>query len=152
MIFGLTAFGAVHFLLGLTSIGLGARILMRRKGTRGHKSEGRWFFFAMVWLNIAGLMVHQDARGYGLFHLLAGLSLAMLGTGMFMGWTARGRRARVLSHAYFMTWAYAGLLTAGVGQGVAAFGGPVGWVIVVCLIVASVFIHYGGIERAEARR
>lgn len=152
MILGLTLLGAAHFVLAIVALVLGARVLMRRKGTAWHKGQGRWFAGAMVALNVAGLFVHQDTPGYGPFHLLAIVSLGTLAGGIMMARTAGSTRARVLNHAYFMCWAYAGLVTAGIGQAAGALGAPVGSVIVGALVIASVLIHYGGIETAEARR
>lgn len=152
MILGFSPLGVVHVGFAVLALWLGARVLMRRKGTGRHKRQGRWFAASLVAVNGAGLLVHQDTPGYGPFHLLAIVSLGTLAGGVMMARTAGSTRARVLNHAYFMCWAYAGLVAAGIGQAAAALGAPVGPVIIVALVLSSVVIHYGGIEQAEARR
>ncbi len=152
MVFGLTLLGSLHVGLALLAIGLGAQVLRDRKGTRQHRVRGRWFALALLGVNGAGFFVHQDTPGYGPFHLLAIVSVGTLLGGVMMARTAGSTRARVLNHAYFMCWAYAGLICAGIGQIAGALGAPVGPVIVGALVISSVVIHYGGIEQAEARR
>ena len=99
------------------------------KGTHNHRLIGTIYALALVVVNVAALSLHRQ-NAFGVFHWLAVASLVSLGGGF--GPLLLGKRSPpvIATHAYFMTWSYAGLLAAGCGQLTVALGaGNGGWVV-----------------------
>lgn len=98
----------VHFTFALIALVLGPAIVLRpRKGDRPHRLAGYAFCTAMVLLNLSALTIYDLTGGPNLFHLLALVSLATLGSGF-----ACARRGDALGHLNYMGWAYAGMIMA----------------------------------------
>lgn len=121
---GLAALG--HVAAAVTALVLGAVVVLRPKGVGAHRGLGIAYAIALVVVDVAALSVHREAT-FGPFHVLAVISLITLGVGITP--LALGSRTptALATHAYCMTWSYAGLLAAGTGQLAATFardGGP----------------------------
>lgn len=126
----------VHVVAALSALLAGVAVLLSPKGTRAHRAVGVVYVTALVLVNVAALLVHRE-NAFGVFHGLAVASLVTLTVGvapMLLGM----RSATVLTiHAYCMTWSYAGLAAAGVGQLAATVGEDIGtWLVPVVIATA----------------
>ena len=78
---GLDPFGLVHALLGVAALILGLAVLLRRKGTRGHRRLGQAYVLTMALLNVTALMIYDLYGRFGPFHVASLISLATVGGG-----------------------------------------------------------------------
>lgn len=147
----MTVQGGIHLAAAVLAVGLGALVLVRRKGGAWHVGAGRGYLALMLVANLAGLTVFQDSPGFGPFHVLAVVSLMTLAAA-FLTIRRRPRRVRdIVVHGIMMGWSYAGLAAAGIGQGAAALALPVWPAIAVTLALGAVVIHRGWIAEAARR-
>lgn len=102
--------GLVHVLAAGTALGAGTAVAIARKGTVWHRRNGQVFALAMLVLNLSALGLYDLTGRVNLFHFFALASLFTVGMGV------RAARLRFpdwrRSHAYWMLWAYVGLLAA----------------------------------------
>lgn len=133
-----------HVAAALTALVLGAVVVLRPKGVRAHRRLGVAYAIALLVVDVAALSVHREAT-FGPFHVLAVISLLTIAVGITP--LALGSRVptALATHAYCMTWSYAGLIAAGIGQLAATWsrnGGPhlVPWAIVGVLVISGVII------------
>jgi len=131
--------GLLHVAAALAALGLGLAILRTRKGTPRHRRHGRLFVLAMVAVNGAALTIYREGTP-SVFHALALVSLATLSAGFWAIRRKPGLPGQV-AHGTLMSWALAGLLAAGLGQGAAALGVSVAGTVLGTLAVAAVLIH-----------
>ena len=108
---GLDAFGAVHAGFGLVALVLGLGVILLEKGTAAHRRAGLLYAAAMLLLNATALAIYDLFGGFGVFHVLALVSLATLAAGIVPVWLRRPREWMEL-HARCMSWSYAGLVAA----------------------------------------
>ena len=104
-----------HVAAALSALLAGAAVLLLPKGTPAHRATGAAYVVALVLVNVAALSLHRE-HVFGVFHALAVASLATIIVGlspMLLG--TRADRV-VATHAFCMTWSYAGLVAAGCGQ------------------------------------
>lgn len=107
----------------------GAVVVALPKGTSRHRVWGTAYAVALVLVNVAALSLHLE-RDFGLFHWLAVASLVTLAVGVSPLLLGHRSEAVLATHAYCMTWSYAGLLAAGCGQSAVALGEDgVAWVV-----------------------
>ena len=133
-----------HVAAATSGLLLGAVVLVGPKGTTGHRVIGGVYAGILLLVNAAALGLHRDAT-FGVFHWLSVVSLVTLVVGLLP--LLLGHRSRVVltTHAYCMTWSYAGLVAAGSGQ-LAAARGPdspatvpvtIGVVLLVCALAIA---------------
>lgn len=97
----------VHTALAIASVGVGAVVLVARKGTHLHVVLGQLWAAAMMTLAaLSFVMTH------GKFSWIHGLSVVTLTTVPFAIW--RRRKGDIVGHAVAMSANYAGLVLAGV--------------------------------------
>ena len=90
---------------------------------------GTVYVLALVLVNVAALSLHRE-NAFGVFHALAVASLVTIGVGLSPLLLGRRSPPVIATHAYCMTWSYAGLVAAGCGQLVVAVGdGHSAWVV-----------------------
>ncbi len=90
---------------------------------------GTIYALALVVVNVAALSLHRE-NAFGVFHWLAVASLISLAGGLLPLLLGKRSPPVIATHAYFMTWSYAGLLAAGCGQLAVAVGpGDRGWIV-----------------------
>lgn len=111
-----------HVAAATSGLVLGAVVLVRGKGTSAHRAIGGVYAGILVLVNAAALGLHRDAT-FGVFHWLAVVSLVTLVVGLTPLLLGRRSGPAIATHAYCMTWSYAGLVAAGSGQ-LAASRGP----------------------------
>ena len=102
--------GAMHFYSALASIALGLPVLFLRKGTKLHRAIGLLYVMAMLAVNASALMLYHMTGRFGVFHVLALVSLSGLLYGVA---AAIFRWKRWLDgHYHAMSFSYVGLLAA----------------------------------------
>ena len=112
---------------------VGAAVLLLPKGTQTHRVIGTVYVLALVLVNVAALSLHREST-FGVFHALAVVSLVTIAVGLTPLLFGRRSPVVIATHAYCMTWSYAGLVAAGCGQLTVAVGQDVGaWVVPVAI-------------------
>ena len=117
-----------HIVAAVTALVSGAAVLVSTKGTRAHKVMGASYVVALLLVDVAALSLHRE-NAFGVFHLMALLSLASIAVGMVPLLLGRRSPAIIATHAFTMSWSYAGLVAAGCGQLGAAIGQDTPWMV-----------------------
>ena len=126
---GEQALATGHVVAACSALLVGAAVLLVPKGTHTHRVIGTIYALALVVVNVAALSLHRE-NAFGVFHWLAVASLISLAGGLLPLLLGKRSPPVIATHAYFMTWSYAGLLAAGCGQLAVAVGpGDGGWVV-----------------------
>jgi uncharacterized membrane protein len=142
------AIAAGHVVAAVSALVAGAAVLLRPKGTRTHRRIGTVYVVALVLVNVAALSLHRE-NAFGVFHALAVASLVTIAVGLSP--LLRGKRSEpvIATHAYCMTWSYAGLVAAGCGQLAVAVGQDLSaWVVPVVIgtvLTVSGVIIFGSV-------
>ena len=127
------AIATVHIVAALSALLAGASVLLTPKGTHNHRAIGTVYVVALVLVNVAALSLHRE-NVFGVFHALAGASLVTIAVGLSPLLAGKRSETVIATHAYCMTWSYAGLGAAGCGQLTVAIGqGLRGWVVPVVI-------------------
>jgi len=122
-----------HIAAAVSALLAGAAVLLWPKGTRTHRKIGTVYVLALVLVDVAALSLHREAT-FGVFHGLALASLVTIAVGLSP--MLRGKRSEpvIATHAFCMTWSYAGLVAAGCGQLAVAVGQDLSeWVVPVVI-------------------
>ncbi len=133
------ALAAGHVLAAFFALGMGAAVLLSPKGTPTHRVIGAVYVLALVLVNVAALSLHRE-NTFGVFHVLAVVSLLTIGAGLSPLLLGKRSPMGITTHAYCMTWSYAGLVAAGCGQLTAAVGEGSGAWLVPAVIAAVLSI------------
>jgi uncharacterized membrane protein len=130
-----------HVAAAFSALGAGAAVLLLPKGTHTHRVIGAVYVLALLLVNVAALSLHREST-FGVFHVLAVASLITLAVGLSPLLLGKRSRVAITTHAYCMTWSYAGLVAAGCGQLAVAVGQDIAaWVVPVS--IASVLSMSG---------
>ena len=111
-----------HLVAAVSALLLGAVVLALPKGTPAHRKIASGYVVALVLVDVAALSLHRE-DAFGVFHALAVVSLGTIGVGLAPLLVGRRSAMAVTTHAYCMTWSYAGLVAAGCGQLAVTVGG-----------------------------
>jgi uncharacterized membrane protein len=123
-----------HVVAASSALVVGAAVILSPKGTRTHRVIGTVYVLALVLVNVAALSLHRE-NTFGVFHALAVASLVTIAVGLSPLLLGKRSPAAVVTHAYCMTWSYAGLVAAGCGQLAVAVGRDAGaWVVPVAIV------------------
>jgi uncharacterized membrane protein len=118
-----------HVLAALSALGAGATVVLLPKGTHTHRVIGTVYVLALLLVNLAALSLHRE-NTFGVFHALAVASLVTIAVGLSPFLLGKRSPTVMTTHAYCMTWSYAGLVAAGCGQLTVAVGQDVGaWIV-----------------------
>ena|SRR5688500_10568640 len=134
----MNALGGFHTLCALAALASGAAVLLRPKGTRGHRQLGWIYVGSMLAVNVTALMIYRLFGGFGPFHVAALLSLATVIAGIIPAVRRRPRDRWLDRHYFFMTYSYLGLLAATaaeIGTRLPAARGAFWWAVIVATIV-----------------
>ena len=130
-----------HILAAISALVIGAAVLLVPKGTHAHRVIGTVYVLALVLVDVAALSLHREDT-FGVFHWLAAASLLTIAVGLTPLLLNRRSTPVIATHAYCMTWSYAGLVAAGCGQLVAAVGSGDGtWAVP--LVIGAVLLVSG---------
>jgi uncharacterized membrane protein len=118
-----------HVVAALSALLAGAAVLLLPKGTHTHRGIGTAYVLALVLVNMAALSLHRE-NTFGVFHALAVASLLTIAVGLSPLLLGKRSPVVIATHAFCMTWSYAGLVAAGFGQLAVAVGRDVSaWVV-----------------------
>ena len=118
-----------HVLAAFSALGAGVAVLVSPKGTHTHRVIGTVYVLALVLVNVAALSLHRE-NNFGVFHALAVVSLVTITIGLSPLLFGKRSPMVIATHAYCMTWSYAGLVAAGCGQLTVVIGQDVAaWVV-----------------------
>jgi uncharacterized membrane protein len=135
-----------HVLAALSALGAGATVVLLPKGTHTHRVIGTGYVLALVLVNLAALSLHREDT-FGVFHALAVASLVTIAVGLSPLLLGKRSPMVMTTHAYCMTWSYAGLVAAGCGQLTVAVGQDVGaWIVplaIATVLAISGFVIFG---------
>jgi len=137
----MVSFALAHVTAAVLALAIGALIFASVKGTGQHRVLGGTYLLAMVVVNAAALTVFEDSADLAIFHYLAFASLATITAGYLSVRIAMRLQRPPVVHAYVMSWSYAGLAAAGVGQGAAALDLSVLTAVLTTLAVFGIAIH-----------
>jgi uncharacterized membrane protein len=127
------AFATGHVVAASSALVVGAAVLLLPKGTHSHRVIGTVYVLALVLVNVAALSLHRE-NTFGVFHALAVASLVTVAVGLSPLLLGKRSPPAIATHAYCMTWSYAGLVAAGCGQLAVAVGDDAGaWVVPVAI-------------------
>lgn len=128
------ALAAGHVAAAVLAILVGAAVLLLPKGTPTHRAIATVYVLALVLVNVAALSLHRE-NAFGVFHGLAVASLATIAVGLSPLLLGKRSPQVIATHAYCMTWSYAGLVAAGCGQLTVAVGPDTrAWVVPVVIV------------------
>ncbi|MET1012650.1 MAG: DUF2306 domain-containing protein [Actinomycetota bacterium] len=143
-----------HVAAAISALLAGAAVLLRPKGTRSHRRIGTVYVVALVLVNVAALSLHRE-NAVGVFHGLAVASLVTIGVGLSPLLLGKRSETAIATHAYCMTWSYAGLVAAGCGQLAVAVGDDLSaWVVpgvIGTVLSVSAIIIFGRVPSAFDR-
>lgn len=108
--------GITHTFAALTAIPLGAAVLLRRKGDRIHRRLGQVFVALMVYANLSSFGLTRLFGRFGIFHLLAVVSLLTILAGFAAARWRVPKHGWRMAHYYFMIYGYAGLIAASLNE------------------------------------
>jgi uncharacterized membrane protein len=118
-----------HIVAAVTALLAGVAALLQPKGTRTHRRIGIVYVLGLVLVNVAALSLHRE-NAFGVFHALAVASLVTIAIGLSPLLLGKRSETVIVTHAYCMTWSYAGLVAAGCGQLTVAVGQDLpAWVV-----------------------
>lgn len=148
------AVAATHILAAISALGAGVAALLFPKGTHIHRVIGTAYVAALVVVNVAALSLHRE-HTFGVFHALAVASLVTIAVGLSPLLLGKRSPAVIATHAYCMTWSYAGLVAAGCGQLAVAVGDDLSaWVVpgvIGTVLSVSAIIIFGRVPSAFDR-
>ncbi len=122
-----------HVVAAFSALGAGAAVLLSPKGAHTHRAIGTVYVVALVLVNVAALSLHREST-FGVFHALAVISLVTIAVGLSPLLLGKRSPRVIATHAYCMTWSYAGLGAAGCGQLTVATDPDVGaWAVPVAI-------------------
>jgi len=108
--------GLIHLVSSFVALGTGAVIFFRPKAGALHRRLGYVYAASMLVLNITALLIYRVTGGFNFFHAFALISLTGVGLGLRHAITRHPRETWLISHYYWMTWSYAGLMAAFVAE------------------------------------
>src|SRR3954447_26556646 len=122
-----------HVVAALSALLAGAGVLLLPKGKHTHRVIGTVYVLALLLVNVAALSLHRE-NTFGVFHALAVVSLVTIAVGLSLLLFGKRSPMVIATHAYCMTWSYAGLVAAGCGQLTVAVGQDLGaWAVPVAI-------------------
>ena len=123
-----------HVVAAVSALGAGAAVLLFPKGTHTHRVVGAVYVIALLLVNVAALSLHRE-NTFGVFHALAAVSLVTIAVGLSPFLIGKRSPMVIATHAYCMTWSYAGLVAAGCGQLTVAVAQDAGaWVVPLAIV------------------
>lgn len=104
----LTWAGGVHLSAVIPALVLGCYVLLRRKGTRGHKVAGWLWVLLMLTVDVSAFFLQRE--GYSWIHLFAVINVTSILAGIVFI-----RNKKRIAHAACLVGAYLGTAAAGLG-------------------------------------
>lgn len=108
--------GPIHFFAAMIALVSGGLVAMRLKGTMFHRWTGRVYLASMAIMLGTALMIYRLFDGFGPFHWLALVSIALIIAGAVPVYRRRPKKYWIIPHATWMTASYIGLWAAAVAE------------------------------------
>ncbi len=108
----LSALGAVHLVFAFVAMGVGLLVVLMKKGTRIHRTLGHIYVTSMLGVNVTALCIYRLFGHFGVFHILAFVSLIGVIGGVGFAVARRPKEKWLRLHREQILWSYAGLLAA----------------------------------------
>lgn len=108
--------GLIHLVSSFVALGTGALIFFRPKAGAVHRRLGYLYAGSMVTVNVTALLLYRLTGGFNVFHAFALVSLTGVALGLRYAIMRRPKETWLISHYYWMTWSYAGLMAAFVAE------------------------------------
>lgn len=123
-----------HLVAAVTALLVGSVVLVLPKGTPTHRTIATAYVVSLVLVDVAALSLHREDT-FGVFHALAVVSMGTIAVGLAPLLLGKRSALAITTHAYCMTWSYAGLVAAGCGQLAVTIGGQdvAPWVVPVVI-------------------
>lgn len=123
--------GWVHFISASIAVITGTIVILNTKGTTFHKRVGYVYGISMLILNITAFGIYRLFGGFGIFHVLALVSLFALFGGMYPVFFRSKVKDWYMQHLETMSWSVVGLYAAFVAEmGVRFFDSKVFFIVV----------------------
>jgi uncharacterized membrane protein len=133
----------IHTTLAITAVLTGAIILARKKGDVFHTRLGKIFVASMILVNITAFALWPK-YGFSFFQPLALWNLVWVLFGYYYA-VKKPNKNWLISHYYFITYAYVGVVAAGAARIPLIFGispGPAAFIaIAVVFCISAYFIE-----------
>ena len=134
--------GQVHLGLAIVALVSGAVVVALVKGTGMHRLFGFLYATSMLGVNGSALLLYNLTGSFGPFHVLALISLSTVAVGVVYALLRVPKEAWVISHAYWMSWSYVGLVAAAASEAVTRLPtAPFWWAV---LLASVVVVGVGG--------
>lgn len=104
--------GLIHTITASIAVISGTLVLIARKGTKTHKKIGYVYAINMLLLNITAFGIYRLFGSFGVFHVLALVSLFALIFGMYPVLFRNRVKNWYLQHLKVMLWSVVGLYAA----------------------------------------
>ena len=104
--------GTAHVAFGFASLTFGIVVFSLPKGTNAHRAAGALYVLSMFGLNVTALVIYRVFGGFGAFHVLSLINLALLLAGFGAVLLQRPHKTWLNYHYYFISWSYVGLVAA----------------------------------------
>jgi uncharacterized membrane protein len=104
--------GLTHMVFGIVALLAGTAVVLRRKGTRWHRTLGHVYLTSMIGLNVTAFFIYDLYGHFGPFHWLAVSSVLTLLAGMVPVFMRRPVGRWLEWHATFITMSFIGLVAA----------------------------------------
>lgn len=108
--------GLVHVIFATLALLTGTIVLLQTKGTTLHKRIGYVYVISMLLMNATAFGIYRLFGGFGVFHVLAIVSLFALFGGMYPILNRKKVKNWYLQHLEVMGWSIVGLYAAFVAE------------------------------------
>lgn len=110
--FVMSGLGWFHLISAILAMMAGAIVLIKPKGTRLHRRFGYVYVMLMILVNLSALGIYNLSGRFGVFHVLALVSLATIFAGMIPLMMNRLQTGNKTLHLWFMYYSVLGLYAA----------------------------------------
>jgi len=104
--------GLIHTIFASIAVITGAIVILNNKGTQFHKKVGYVYVISMLIMNATAFGIYRLFGGFGVFHVLALLSLFALLGGMYPILNRKKVKDWYIKHLEVMSWSVVGLYAA----------------------------------------
>lgn len=104
--------GLIHLIFAMSAMITGTIVVINTKGTALHKKIGYVYAVSMLMMNLTAFGIYQLFGGFGVFHVLALVSLFALFGGMYPALYRHKVKDWYIQHVRVMGWSVVGLYAA----------------------------------------
>jgi len=108
--------GLIHTIFAVIAVITGGIVILNTKGTRLHKRTGYVYVISMLLMNATAFGIYRLFGGFGVFHVLAIVSLFAIFGGMYPILNRKKVKNWYIQHLEVMSWSVVGLYAALVAE------------------------------------